>query len=148
MGVTNTRGYPFPDDDDESDVPTDMQQLADAVDRDVAGLTYDTGWTDVQFVNNFTAGFEGARYRRKADVVYVQVMAVSAAEGRATWQSEAVLFRLPVDMRPRYNHWISAINESRTVEVRVMSNGDLRLITPSRDDHGGVLVFSGSFPLN
>jgi hypothetical protein len=147
MNNTAGRGYPFPEDGDEADVPNSIAQLAGAVDRDVTALTYDTGWTDVEFVNNFTAGFEGARYRRKADVVYVQIMAVSAG-GTAAWGSETVLFRLPANMRPKYNHWILANNEGLTLEVRVMSNGDLRLITPSRSDRGGVIVFSGSFPLN
>jgi hypothetical protein len=147
MAQTNSRGYPYPDDLTEADVPADMAALAYAVDADVAALTFDTGWQDVDFVNNFTAGFEGARMRRKSDVVYVQVMAVSAG-GTAAWGSETVLFRLPQNMRPKYNHWILANNEGLTLEIRVMSTGDLRIITPSRPDRGGVIVFSGSFPIN
>jgi hypothetical protein len=143
VDYTPGRGYPFPTVADETDVPNDMEKLAVAIDRDVAGLTLDTGWNDVQFVNNFVAGFEGARYRRKADVVYVQVMAIRDAN----WPSETVLFRLPTDMRPMYSHWIIGNNGGQVSEVRVMSNGDVRLITPN-DGRGGVVVFSGSFPLN
>jgi hypothetical protein len=144
MDYTAGRGYPFPTVADETDVPNDMEQLAEAVDRDVTELTYDTGWMDVEFVNNFVAGFEGARYRRKADVVYVQIMAIRDA----AWPTETVLFRTPEGMRPKYNHWIIANNEGRMIEVRVMTNGDLRMVSTSAADKGGVIVFSGSFPLN
>jgi hypothetical protein len=144
MDYTPGRGYPFPTVADETDVPNDMEKLALAVDRDVTELTYDSSWMDVEFVNNFGVGYEGARYRRKADVVYLQIM----ASRDAAWPSETVLFRLPVGFRPKYSFWMLANNGGQTVEVRIMSNGDVRLITPSRPEFGGVLVFSGPFPLN
>jgi hypothetical protein len=147
MEQTPGRNYPYPTVADEADVPNNLEQLALALDRDISLLTYDTGWIDVDFVNNFTSGFEGSRMRRKADVVYYQVMAISPG-GTAAWASETVLFRFPPGMRPGKTHWAIANNEGLTVEVRLMSNGDARAITPSRPERGGVLVFSGSFPLD
>jgi hypothetical protein len=147
MAQTNSRGYPYPDDLSEADIPADLAALAFAVDADVSALTFDTGWSDVDFVNNFTAGFEGARMRRKAGRTDLQIMAVSAG-GTAAWGTETVLFRLPQSMRPKYNFWALANNEGLTLEVRVMSNGDVRLVTPSRPDRGGVIVFATNFPID
>lgn len=42
MGTT-TRGYPYPEPDDDTDVPGDMQALAEAVDADVTAYVVKSG---------------------------------------------------------------------------------------------------------
>jgi hypothetical protein len=140
MGTTPSRGYPFPDDLDEADVPEDLAKLAAAVDADVSSLTYDSGWIDVAPVNDFTVDYEGARYRRKANVTFLQIM----VKRPATWPSEIIVFRLPVGFRPKYNNWVLANNQGKTIEVRVMSNGEVRFVT----DGAGVVVFSAALPID
>jgi hypothetical protein len=139
-----TRGYPHVPGDVVADVPEAVNALADAIDADVDELFEDTGWIDVIPESQFTVGFEGARYRRRSNIVYVQVMIVRGP----AWGGETVLLTLPVGFRPTYNHWMIANNEGRMIEVRVMSNGQLRSASASVPEKGGVLVFSGSFPID
>jgi hypothetical protein len=144
MANTPTRGYPYPGDDDEFDPDNDIRALAEAVEKDVTALVEDTGWIDVTLLSGFTAGYEGARMRRKANVVYVQLMTVSPQQGTVAWGSEALVFQLPVGMRPKWSNWIIGNSAGQVLEVRVMNTGDVRFITPGKN----VAVFSGSFPID
>jgi hypothetical protein len=141
MGMTNQRGYPFPDDTDEVDVPSDVRALAEKVESDVVAITADTGWTDINTTQNgnWAATQDGARYRRKGGVVFIALNYMPAA-----YPDEAILFTLPLGFRPKYLQISQSRYDKVNVEISINTNGQVRVTEPTTSG----IAFSAQFPVD
>lgn len=141
MAETDNRGYPYPPGGVEPNVPYWLGELAEAVDADVAALTADTGWIDLQLAPPFvTSGF-GARYRRKAGVVFLQAVTDPAAFG-----ASATLATLPEGFRPVYLWSVQSTHSTGPREVLVNPDGVIS-VAPAIESNAGIGInISTSFP--
>ncbi|KAF0258775.1 hypothetical protein DOU02_06740 [Clavibacter michiganensis subsp. michiganensis] len=139
MAETANRKYPFPTDADEADVPDDLAKLAEAVDRDVAALTADTGWIDIN-PGNWSPTTDGARYRRKAGVVYIDLNYFPA-----NYPDDALLAALlPAGFRPKYLKLAQSRYQGVPVEIAIFPNGRIQTTEPTTSG----IAFSTSFPID
>jgi hypothetical protein len=126
MGAeTTNRKYPFPLPSDEADVPNDIQRLASAIDADVAALTLDSGWIDIN-TGNYTATSDGARYRRKAGVVEINLNYTPA-----NYPDEGLLFVLPTGFRPKYLKIAQSRYAGVNTEVAIQPGGRVVVTEPT-----------------
>jgi hypothetical protein len=144
MPETDKRNYPYPPGGVEPDVPYWMQQLAEAVDADIADLTFDTDWIDLPITGAWVVSPGGARYRRKSNVVYMQVQL-----NARTWPENTSVAILPPGFRPKYRqNYVSQFGlwgESHNVQIE--SDGVITARTGNSFSNVG-LTFSGSFPID
>lgn len=143
MAETATRNYPLPDSDDRPNVPYDIKRLADAIDADVADLTFDTGWRDMELFGGFIPNGNGARYRRKSNVVYWQINADADAHPVGLLH----IFTMPATFRPKYLHTGTSYRvEEESREIVINPDGRVRVTNQFQSVFG--LQASGSYPID
>lgn len=101
--ATTTRGYPIFTGGMAPAGPTQMQQLAEAIDADVTATMHDTGWitTGITFLDGFGVGtpvngFRSIAYRRIGKSVWVNGL----IKRSTAWAVGAVPLILPVGVQP------------------------------------------------
>lgn len=140
MPTTPKRAYPFPAGNVTPNVPYWLQQIAVAVENDVADLTFDTGWMDLPLAAGWAATEWGARYRRKSNVVYFQV-----SLRPRSWTAGQIIATMPAGYRPIYRTYFSSSYDGGVAnEIQLNSNGQLTVI---KAGNTGV-IFSGSYPID
>jgi hypothetical protein len=126
MGAeTDNRKYPYPLPSDEADVPNDMQKLATAVDNDISNLMMDTGWIDVN-PGNYATTSDGARYRKKAGVVEINLNFMPA-----NYPDDGLLFVLPVGFRPKYLKIAQSRYAGVNAEIAIQPGGRVIVTEPT-----------------
>jgi len=142
MPNTPKRAYPYPPCNVTPNVPYWIQQLAVSIENDVSDLTFDTGWLDLPVAAGWVVGTSGARYRRKANVTYMQ-MHIDAK----TWGSDALVATLPTGFRPKYRVYLASSFGEKLTEIQVNPDGRITAVKANTDASKG-LVTSGTWAID
>jgi hypothetical protein len=110
----------------------------------VERLTPDTGWQDVTLVGGWVATGDGARYRVRDGVCYLQVH-VTLSGG--LWGANSPMATLPTSARPAWHMgFVGVRNGLPFGEVKVFSDGRVFVVAPSTAP-GGDITVSAAFPV-
>jgi hypothetical protein len=106
--------------------------------------TPDTGWRDLSMADGWIATGDGARYRVRDGICYLQV---HFRRLNGTWPDNAWVTTLPASARPAWNHVFIATHAGLPFgEVGVYDDGGVLMVPPSEGGVGN-LAFSASFPV-
>jgi hypothetical protein len=109
-----------------------------------APTTADTGWQGLELTGGWSATGDGARYRVRDGVCYLQVHAIVRG---GTWPADTEVAVLPASAAPAWNLGFSAVRAGQPFgEVKVLNTGRILVVAPSSSP-GGDITVSGSFPV-
>jgi hypothetical protein len=107
-------------------------------------LTPDTGWQDVTLVGGWVATGDGARYRVRDGVCYLQLH-VTLAGG--VWDPNTPMATLPVSARPAWHMGFVGTRDGLPFgEVKVFHDGRVFVVAASTAP-GGDITVSAAFPV-
>ncbi|WP_339012678.1 hypothetical protein VNN36_00550 [Lactococcus garvieae] len=120
-----------------------MQNGAETINDNFEALTSDTGWKDVEMMNNFKSGTFPAQYRVLNGCLYLRgrIITVTTASGTGVQFGE-----IPVNLGQQHEWLGGIISSTTTVRISLSTSGALSL-TPIGDMGNGyqIVGFDTSF---
>jgi hypothetical protein len=110
----------------------------------VERLPADTGWQDIDLVGDWRATGDGARYRVRDGVCYLQLHVIVDA---GVWGPNTPMAQLPLSAQPAWHMgFVGVRNGLPFGEVKVFSDGRVFVVAPSTAP-GGDITVSAAFPV-
>lgn len=120
-----------------------MQNGAETINENFEALTSDTGWKDVEMMNNFKSGTFPAQYRILNGCLYLRgrIITVTTASGTGVQFG-----KIPVSISQQHEWLGGIISSTTTVRMSLSTSGALTL-TPIGDMGNGyqIVGFDSSF---
>lgn len=120
-----------------------MQNGAETINENFEALTSDTGWKDVEMMNNFKSGTFPAQYRILNGCLYLRgrIITVTTASG-----TSVQFGKIPVSISQQHEWLGGIISSTTTVRMSLSTSGALTL-TPIGDMGNGyqIVGFDTSF---